>query len=285
MSDRPGGMFITDLDGTLLRSDRTLSTADIAALEKLGKAGIARVIATGRMPYSFNRLLGNARIPVDYLILSTGAGVIDYSTGEILYSNALDPEETEKIFREMLRLDLDFFVLGEFPENHRSRFRVSGKDNPDFFRRLPIYEEFSSEIVPDDRMTEPASQVVAVTPSDIGIRIFGEVSRTLGQEYSVVRTTSPLDGESMWIEIFPRGVSKGTAAAWLADRLGIGQRDTAAVGNDYNDMDLLDWAHGSYVVENAPAGLSPGSIAVASNDENGVAMAVEHWLETSGGSF
>ena len=94
----------------------------------------------------------------------------------------------------------------------------------------------------------------------------------------MVRTTSPLDGESVWIEIFPNHVSKGTTAAWLAERLGIEPYDTAAVGNDYNDLDLLGWAHRSYVVENAPEDLSPGSMAVASNDESGVAMAVEHWL-------
>jgi len=284
MSDRPAGMFVTDLDGTLLRSDRTLSPADVRALERLGEAGIVRVIATGRVPYSFRRLMGDMVLPVDYLILSTGAGVIDYSTGDILLSHALDPEETEKIYREMLRLDLDFFVLGKFPENHRSRFRISGKDNPDFFRRLPIYEEFSSEIAPGDHLSEPASQVVAVVPSDSGLRIFGEVARALGQEFNVVRTTSPLDGESVWIEIFPRHVSKGTTAAWLAERLGIEPHDTAAVGNDYNDLDLLGWAHRSYVVENAPEDLSPSSIPVASNDKSGVAMAVAHWLSAEEGS-
>jgi len=274
-------MFVTDLDGTLLRSDRTLSPADVTALERLGEAGIVRVIATGRVPFSFRRLMGDRVLPVDYLILSTGAGVIDYSTDEILLSHALEPEETERIYREMLRLDLDFFVLGKFPDNHKSRFRISGRDNPDFFRRLPIYEEFSSEITLDDELSEPASQVVAVVPSDSGLRIFGEVVLALGQEFNVVRTTSPLDGESVWIEIFPRHVSKGATAAWLAERLGIEPHDTAAVGNDYNDLDLLSWAQMSYVVENAPEDLSPGSMIVTSNDESGVAMAVEHWLSTA----
>jgi hydroxymethylpyrimidine pyrophosphatase-like HAD family hydrolase len=84
----------------------------------------------------------------------------------------------------------------------------------------------------------------------------------------------------MWIEVFPAGVSKGSAASWLEDRLGIRRHLTAAVGNDYNDGDLLDWAHTSYVVANAPEGFSPGSKVVATNDEGGVAMAVEHWLGT-----
>ena len=283
MSNRPAGMFVTDLDGTLLRSDRTLSSADVTALERLGEAGIVRVIATGRVPFSFQRLMGDRKLPVDYLILSTGTGIIEYSTNEILLSRGLASDEAEAACMEMTRLDLDFFVQGKFPENHRSRYRISGRDNPDFLRRLSFYNEFSSELPTGVPLSGPVSQMVAVVPAEDGIRAYRKVVGILGHDFSVVRTTSPLDGESLWIEVFPRDVSKGTAAAWLAERLGIGPCDTAAVGNDYNDLDLLGWAHRSYVVENAPEELSHGSMVVASNDESGVAMAVDHWLDAAGG--
>ncbi len=283
MSNRPAGMFVTDLDGTLLRSDRTLSSIDVTALERLGEAGMVRVIATGRVPFSFRRLMSDRKLPLDYLILSTGTGIIEYSTDEILLSRGMAPGEAETVCLEMTRLDLDFFVQGEFPENHRSRYRISGRKNPDFQRRLSFYNEFSSEFSAGEPLTGPVSQIVAVVPAEDGIHAYRKIVEVLGHDFSVVRTTSPLDGESVWIEIFPHGVSKGTAAAWLAERLGIGPCDTAAVGNDYNDIDLLDWAHRSYVVENAPEDLCRGSIVVASNDESGVAMAVDHWLDTAGG--
>ena len=45
---RPTGLFVTDLDGTLLRSDRTFAADDLAALRRLGECGVVRVVATGR---------------------------------------------------------------------------------------------------------------------------------------------------------------------------------------------------------------------------------------------
>jgi hydroxymethylpyrimidine pyrophosphatase-like HAD family hydrolase len=282
MAEKTRGMFVTDLDGTLLRTDRTLAPRDLGALELLGEVGMARVIATGRMPYSFKRLMGGRVLPVDYLILSTGTGIVDYARDEILLSRGHSPEEAAEVCGTMIDLDLDFFVQDEFPENHRSWYRSTGRENPDFYRRLSFYHEWATVY----RGPEPGwgrpSQIVAVVPAESGVKAYLRAAGLLGEDFSVVRTTSPLDGESMWIEIFPPGVSKGSAAAWLASLLGIGHGRTAAVGNDYNDGDLLAWAGSSYVVANAPAGFCPGSTSVAANDECGVAMAVEHWLNRTG---
>ena len=71
----------------------------------------------------------------------------------------------------------------------------------------------------------------------------------------MIRATSPLDGESVWLEIFAPGVSKGSAAAWLAARLGVVPAAALGLGNDYNDLELLEWTGHSYVVADAPAAL------------------------------
>jgi hypothetical protein len=94
----------------------------------------------------------------------------------------------------------------------------------------------------------------------------------------VIRTTSPLDGRSTWIEIFPTTVSKSLTAAWLADTLGIDQQKVASVGNDYNDIDLLEWTPNSYVVNNAPSDLKNRFTCVASNNDGGVAEAAGRWI-------
>jgi hydroxymethylpyrimidine pyrophosphatase-like HAD family hydrolase len=67
------GLFVTDLDGTLLRSDRTFAQSDLKALHRLGELHIIRVIATGRSIFSFNTVVDSA-LPIDYVIFSTGAG-------------------------------------------------------------------------------------------------------------------------------------------------------------------------------------------------------------------
>ena len=70
----PVGLFITDFDGTLLRSDRTFSDDDLEALHRLGRLNICRVIATGRSIFSFNTVVG-PDLPLDFVIFSTGAGM------------------------------------------------------------------------------------------------------------------------------------------------------------------------------------------------------------------
>jgi hydroxymethylpyrimidine pyrophosphatase-like HAD family hydrolase len=98
------------------------------------------------------------------------------------------------------------------------------------------------------------------------------------QGWSVIRTTSPLDGRSTWIELFPAGVSKSLTADWLAAELGIPRTHTLSVGNDFNDLDLLEWAQTRFVVANAAAELRERFPAVASNDGGGVAEAIERWI-------
>ena len=85
------GLFITDFDGTLLRSDRTLDDRDLEALERLGSMDIVRVIATGRSLYSLYRAIDSS-LPIDYVIFSTGAGVIKYPQGDILREIHLEPD-------------------------------------------------------------------------------------------------------------------------------------------------------------------------------------------------
>jgi hydroxymethylpyrimidine pyrophosphatase-like HAD family hydrolase len=95
---------------------------------------------------------------------------------------------------------------------------------------------------------------------------------------SVVHSTSPLDHASTWIECFHPGVSKGKTAAWLATELGVGSSGTVAVGNDFNDLDLLDWAAHAFVVANAPDALKRRFQQVSRGGCGGVAEAVQRWL-------
>ncbi len=79
----------------------------------------------------------------------------------------------------------------------------------------------------------------------------------------------------MWIEIFSRGTSKGNAVSWLSNYLGISRENTIAIGNDYNDEDLLSWVDRGFVVNNAPSDLKNRFHTVASNNNCGVTEAIK----------
>ena len=122
-----------------------------------------------------------------------------------------------------------------------------------------------------------ATQLLCIVGGPNGHDIAEEITAICSQ-CSVVKATSPLDGLSLWIEIFAPNVSKSHAVAWLAETLGVHQNNTCAVGNDYNDVDLLHWAGQGFLVANGPPSLQASFPGVASNDNCGVSEAVARWL-------
>ena len=271
------GLFITDFDGTLLGSDGKLAQRDLDALEALRRAGIKTAIATGRSFYSFVNSPG-VDVPIDYLIFTMGAGVVTQVGHKLLYQVSLSPEAVRQTLEYLRQSTLDFMVHHAVPENHRFYYRRVNTNNPDFESRLERYRDFGQPLdsIPANDFGE-AAQFLAVVPSHQTDGALSEVRNHL-PDLSIIRSTSPLDHKSTWIEFFHPDVSKSKTAAWLASELGVKPGDTMAIGNDYNDLDLLEWANRSFVVENAPLEMRNRFEQVASNDNGGVAEAVDRWL-------
>ena len=273
---RPRGLFIMDLDGTLLRSDRTFSSIDLDALGQLGELGIIRTIATGRSLYSFNTAAVKV-LPVDFVIFSMGAGVLQHTEGKVVRKVSLEAHEVQQACKILKTNRLDFMIHRTIPDNHVFSYYRSNGGNEDFERRLKLYRRFAAPLNEATNGFGPATQLLAVVPDKDSHAALAKVRREL-PDYSVIQTTSPLDGKATWIEIFPNAVSKSQTSAWLAAKLKIDKRDIVSVGNDYNDLDLLEWTTSSYVVDNAPADLKKRFVGVTSNNDGGVADAARRWL-------
>ncbi len=268
-------IIFTDLDGTLLRQDRTISTEDLAVLEELGKRNIVRVLATGRSLYSLSKIFEDDFPHFDYIIFSCGVGIINWNTKEILSSHFLSKDEIAKVRHTLDLHNIDHMIHNPVPENHRFHYQKFSTENNDFDRRFSYYKDYGSPLTSKEKHIEKASQVLAVIPEDI--EKF-EMLKALLPNLRVIRTTSPIDHTSLWVEIFPKNVSKGHAAEWLCAHLDISQEDTFSIGNDYNDIELLDWTAHSYVVENAPDELKNKYKSTASNQRNGFSKVIREIL-------
>ncbi len=270
-------LFITDFDGTLLRSDGSLSRRDVDALDLLKAHGVKTAIATGRSLYSFNQSAG-ANLQVDYIIFSSGAGIVSQADRKLLYQKNMSSEMVQQVLGFMRQSTFDFMLHHPVPDNHRYVYRRVKGSNADFETRIERYREFGQKLNTKHRGDfGEAAQFVAVIPQNRTEDALMSSRKAL-PGLSVIRSTSPLDHKSTWIEFFHPGVSKSQAASWLASMLDTDPADIMAIGNDYNDLDLLEWAQQSFVVENAPIELKTRFQQVASNDNGGVAEAVEHWF-------
>ncbi len=277
-------MFVTDLDGTLLRDDKTIDQEDLAALDQLRQKKVVVAIATGRSLFSFYKALkvlgmelpGRAGrkpcLPVDYVIFSTGAGILEASGNNLIYSRAIKPADIRQVTDCFDRREFDYMVHRAIPGTRFFLYKSHGKNNPDFQARLALYKDYASPLEGRAHPLEPATEVLAIIPHGITADVLEDIRTDLAG-FSVIRATSPLDHRSAWIEVFHRDVSKSAATAWLAGQLGIGRENVVSVGNDYNDQDLLAWSGKGFVVENAPPGLRQAFTSVTSNNHQGVSRA------------
>ena len=280
-------LFITDFDGTLLKDDKTISHKDVNTLEMLKQKKIFIAIATGRSVYSFEKALkaigrsrGDKPLPVDYVIFATGAGIMEFSSGKVIYQKAVPFLDIRKITNYFDNRKFDYMVHKSIPDTKHFLYKSHGNHNPDFQARLAIYKEYASPLEDGHIHCEPATEVLAIIPGGADMDSIETIKKDLSG-FSVIHATSPLDHQSSWIEVFHKEVSKSKTASWLIKRLGVNRQNVISVGNDYNDQDLLAWSGKGFVVGNAPDRLKQVFKTVSSNNQCGVSKAVKEsgWID------
>ena len=195
--------------------------------------------------------------------MSSGAGILDWKSRRLLRRHGFETAGAERVVEVLNRLGVDFMAHAPVPDDHCFRFVRARPANPDFDRRIGRYGEFAapwdSGGPGDDSggrlaITPETCQFVAILGRDEADLL--ERVRVALPGFAVVRSTSPLDGCSIWVEVRPPGVGKSAAVAWLAARHRLDAGRTAAVGNDYNDTDMLGWSGNAFVVRKRCPGVA-----------------------------
>jgi len=260
-------VIISDIDGTLLNNESKISDVNKTTLELLKQKGIVIVLATGRSLYSAKKVLeeNNILFLIDYLIFSTGAAIYHVKNDQIFNITKLKEEDITEIENYLnVEINLDYMIQAPIPNNHWFSYKKNNrfKINPDFYNRIQIYKD---SILRREQIIDSATQFIAIVPEVIE-SVFKEVQRKFKNKFSIVKTTSPLNQKSLWIEIFPSNVSKSTASINLLKLLNLNLDNSITIGNDFNDMDLLKIGKKNYLLENAPEELK--SIASKNTDYN-----------------
>ncbi len=268
-------LIVCDLDGTLLRRGVPISARSIAVMEALRARGDVVAIASGRSLYSGYPVLPRT-LPIDYWIFSTGVGILNWSNGAIERSRQLSAGQVRGVIEVLTAAEVDFMIQAPVPDNHHfayCRFANPANAGTDFDRRLAHYQDFCHELAVMETWDQ-ASQAIAILPPDL--ERFQAICRRL-EDFSVVRATSPLDGRSLWMEIFAPGVNKAEGAAWLASRPDLGITATYALGNDYNDLELLEWADHAMLAASSPSDLKRRFPFTVADTEDALGEAVAVW--------
>lgn len=263
----------TDLDGTILPAGGKVSRQDVDTLRMLGNRGITRVIATGRSFYAILQHIPRT-FPIDYLIFSTGVGLMDWRTGEIIFSNHIVSNRVKGLVDHLKHHNLDFMLHKPAPNTHHFFFKGGPQPLMDYYERQRHYPDFCMPL--EDGEYPDSSQALAFIPNDVAL--FERVTKGL-DGFKVIRTTSPINEENIWIEVFDKEISKGHTLQLLAEKLKVEQSDIMAIGNDFNDIDMLELTPNAFVVNNAPDALKERYQVVAGADSSGLTQAVRIFLD------
>jgi Cof subfamily protein (haloacid dehalogenase superfamily) len=272
----PVDIVFTDMDGTLLDDSYAVSQANRSAFERLGRLGIVRAVATGRSLYAVRRRLP-LDFPVDYVVCSSGAGVVDWRNQQLLRSVNLPAPRVREIAGMLVRDQVAFMLHAPLPDNEFFVYHECPLPPVDLQLRVDYYKDCASPFDGQVGALGDASQFLILPRS---LEHYGEIAARLPDGVTAIRASSPFVKENIWMEVFDSSVSKAAAAAWLVERLGISKSRTMSIGNDYNDAALLEWTTHSFLVENAPEAMkAAGHRPVLSNNQSGVAEAIRQILE------
>ena len=271
----PGGvrMVATDLDGTLLRPDNTVSGRTVAALAAARAAGLHVVFVTGRPPRWLPPVVeatGHAGIGV----CANGALVVDLDTREVLETHPLTYDavaETVAVLRSEIEgvafalewdspADADDFA---HEPSYRARYRVAGVETGDILElagRHPVIKLLARIDGGDHPARHDVDALLDIT--------LGHVSHLVTATHSA--------SDDVLIEMSALGVSKGSALAHQAQRLGVPLATVAAVGDMPNDIPMLLEAGVGLAVETGhPAVRAAADALLPGPEADGLAQLVE----------
>lgn len=279
VTSTPTGLLATDLDGTLAVGG-VINRADRAAAAELKSRGIPVLVVTGRNPEALKKVEGLWEV-ADEVLFSSGAGVLTDEDAEPVGMGRLTAGETAEITAILDEAGEDYCLLDPIPDNHCfswKRHRPTGI-NPDFDRWMNLCKIWGR---PDNGIPAQASQVLIVLPP--GTFIQRKTTMALSR-WSVFHSSSPVDHKSIWLEIFPNGMDKGSAlAAWCSSR-DLPKERVLALGNDFNDESMLAWAGMGRVVGGSPLARESVFPVLPPAGMGGFEAAVKEALECFTGCF
>lgn len=264
-----------DLDGTLLKDNKSISITDKNTINQLIDKQILCVAATGRSLHKVNEVL-SVDIPFDYVVFSSGAGICDWKNKKILRSEEFKKGVAQSISKHLLKANLNFFVYRPIPHNNLFWYHQGGEKCKEFDNYL-LRHKNDYEVFVHNRFTGHSGQIMAIIPNNE--KLFEDLSAKMYKacnNIKIIRTTSPVNSDFIWMEIFPSTVSKGHGLQWLCNKLAIDKKHTVGIGNDYNDLDMFEFVEYPFLLSNGAEELKERFLYVDfSNEQNGVSRAIE----------
>ncbi len=273
----PIRLLAIDIDGTLLNSQYQVPSANLAAIHRAHQRGLEIVLVTGRR-HTFALPIAR-QLGLSLWLISSNGAVTKSLAGELFHRDFLPAATARRIcahmdeFRSAMVITFDREDRGALVLEHAAAFTgsISGwmQRNAAFITELAPLEQCLT--------CDPVQAMFcgAVAPMQRAYRRLCE----LDSDVTVLRTEYPKRDLSI-VDVLNRSCSKGAALARWARHRGLAPNAVAAIGDNFNDIEMLAFAGAAYVMANAADEMRqrPGWRVTASNDDAGVAQAIAEIL-------
>jgi Cof subfamily protein (haloacid dehalogenase superfamily) len=279
----PVRLVAIDMDGTLLPTfAQKLSERTARALKATQQAGITVAIATGRRTNYTVPLLENLGLRADTPLITSNGAVIRTLGGEFIDRCHMEA----RVARGLCGL-LRGFGAVVFTFDRPGRAELVLENMEQTHGRISLWVEANRNAI---EVVNPLELALPDGEDPIQGMVTGTVAMMSKAEEALkasewspscecIRTEYPARDLSI-LDLLPKGVSKGWALKRLAARLGVDRKETMAIGDNWNDVDMLEWAGQAVIMGNAARELRTmakmrGWKQAPPNDQDGVAVVLE----------
>lgn len=212
-----------DIDGTVVDLNGRMPDEVRDAVRRVVEAGVPVVMSTGRSWISTRSIIDIFGLPHGLHVTSNGAVVSTYPPHHVVHEVTFDPRDVI----EKVRAETDALIA---VEEVGVGYRVSAD-----FPAGELYGQCRVQTI-EELMADPVSRVIVRDPNapDGEFITLAERLGLHGVQYWV--------GWSAWLDIAPKGVHKAAGMDVVCSRMGIDRVDVLAMGDGYNDLEMLDWA-------------------------------------------
>jgi Cof subfamily protein (haloacid dehalogenase superfamily) len=267
-------MVATDLDGTLLRADNTVSDRTRAALRDADDAGLLIAFVTGRPP----RWLDDVVETTGHLGVAVGANgavLYDLSTETVLTVHTLSHDVAAELTADLRAV----FPSVQFAAEYGDGFAAEPGYVHDWAINPPVNRQ--GRPIPPPRIGDIAMIVSRPVVKLLAKDREADADQFLSLAETVIAGRASVTHSSSFglLEIAAPGVTKATGLAELAASHDITASEVIAIGDMPNDVPMLLWAGRSYAVENAhPAAIAAADAVIGRNEDDAVALVIESLL-------
>jgi Cof subfamily protein (haloacid dehalogenase superfamily) len=273
-------LLATDIDGTLLNPQFQVSEGDLMALRRAHAAGIEIVLVTGRR-HTFALPIAK-QLGFDLWLISSNGAVTRSLTGETFHRDLMPAATCRKLCGAMQ--EFRGHTVLTFDQETKGAIVLERLDElgPSIRRWLEKNMEYIEFVVPieDALVTDPVQAMFCGTMARMSQALRALDSAGMDGTVTVLRTEYPARDLSM-IDVLNAGCSKGHALERWATHRGYRREEVMAVGDNHNDVEMLEFAGYPVIMGNACAELrNRGWTVSLGNDACGVAAAVDLALGT-----